>query len=128
MLNSLWGKFGQRGNRTQSKICPSPSDLYAILFDERYEVVDLYICPTNDQMLEVVYRQVSTLMCEEPCNTNVYVAAFTTTLVRLHLLELLLAVGDRCLYYDTDSLIYRVSPGEVSLPQGEYHFCVTHLI
>lgn len=118
MLTSLWGKFGQRGNRNQSKICATPSDLYSILFNEKYEVVDMHPCPTNDSMLEVIYREISTLTCEEPCNTNVYVAAFTTSWARLRLLEHLLQLGDRVLYYDTDSILYTWAPGQASLPLG----------
>ena len=118
MLTSLWGKFGQRGNQHKSKICDHPAELYAILFNERYEVVDMHMCPTNDQMIEVVYREVSEMMCQEPCNTNVYVAAFTTALARLRLLESLLILGDRVCYYDTDSIIYRTGVHDISLPIG----------
>jgi len=120
MLTSLWGKFGQRGNLNQSKICDTPPDLYAIFFNERYRVVDMYVCPTNDQMLEIVYCEASALLSQEPRNTNVYVAGFTTALARLHLLEFLLKVGMRAIYVDTDSIVYRVGPGEASLPLGTY--------
>ena len=37
---------------------------------------------------------------------NVVIAAFTTCWARLHLLEVLYQVGQSCLYYDTDSVIY----------------------
>lgn len=47
-------------------------------------------------------------------------AAFTTSLARLKLYEALDFLGDRALYYDTDSVIYKTKPGQEKLPLGPY--------
>ena len=57
---------------------------------------------------------------ERSFKTNVFVAAFTTSLARLKLYEALDFLGDRCLYYDTDSVIYKTKPGQEKLPLGRY--------
>lgn len=49
-----------------------------------------------------------------------FIAAFTTSLARLKLYEALDFLGDWCLYYDTDSVIYKTKPGQEKLPLGRY--------
>ena len=57
---------------------------------------------------------------ERSFRTNVFIAAFTTSLARLKLYEALDFLGDRALYYDTDSVIYKTKPGQERLPLGLY--------
>ena len=45
-------------------------------------------------------------------NTNVVIAAFTTAYARLQLYDELDMLGERVLYCDTDSVIYRSQPGQ----------------
>ena len=52
--------------------------------------------------------------------TNVFIAAFTTSLARLKLYNALDVLQDRALYYDTDSVIYKSKPGEEKLPLGPF--------
>lgn len=65
---------------------------------------------------------VVTTMAEEEYKrsfkTNVFIAAFTTSLARLKLYNALDVLQDRALYYDTDSVIYKSKPGEEKLPLG----------
>ena len=51
---------------------------------------------------------------------NVFIASFTTSLARLKLYEALDVLGDRVLYYDTDSVIYKSLAGQDKLPLGDY--------
>ena len=52
---------------------------------------------------------------ERSFKTNVFVAAFTTSLARLKLYEALYFLGDRCLYYDRlGHLQNQTGPGETS--------------
>ena len=51
---------------------------------------------------------------------NVFIAAFTTSLTRLKLYDALDFLGDRVLYYDTDSVIYKTKWGQDKLPLGSY--------
>lgn len=52
--------------------------------------------------------------------TNVFIAAFTTSLARLKLYNALDVLQDRALYYDTDSVIYKSKPGEEKLQLGPF--------
>ena len=51
---------------------------------------------------------------------NVFIVAFTTSLARLKLYDALDFSGDRVLYYDTDSVIYKTKRGQDKLPLGSY--------
>ena len=73
----------------------------------------------TEDVLEVVYAHIQD---EEPQNgeTNIFVAAFTSCLARLKLYESLEILGERALYFDTDSMIYHWKPGEADIPLGDF--------
>jgi hypothetical protein len=52
--------------------------------------------------------------------TNPVIAAYVTSQARLDLYELLETLGDRVLYFDTDSVIYFTRPGELPLLTGNH--------
>ena len=117
MLNSFWGKFGQRENLPQTQQCLNPDQLYKLLGEDTVEVQNIRFCP-ND-VVEVVY--VSKKEAVVPNNrTNVFIAAFTTCWARLKLYSYLQELGDRVLYYDTDSVIYKCRDGQTKLETGDY--------
>ena len=51
-------------------------------------------------------------------NTNPIIAAYTTCHARLKLYSYIEKLGQRVLYFDTDSLIYTVRRGEAAIPTG----------
>ena len=117
MLNSFWGKFGQRENLSQVEQCTSPNELYNILEDDTKQVLDIRFC--TDEMIEVVYKDKEEAVV--PCNkTNVFVAAFTTCWARLKLYSYLEILGEQVLYYDTDSVIYKWSSDLPRITTGDY--------
>lgn len=117
MLNSFWGKFGQRENLPQTAQCVTPDEMYNITNDGTKQVNNLRIC-TND-ILEVVF--VNKEEAVTPSNkTNVFVAAFTTCHARLKLYSYLQTLGEQVLYYDTDSVIYKWSAGLPKLPTDDF--------
>jgi len=118
ILNALWGKFGQRGNMTQSKICFEPKEFYSLILDNRYEVTNMFLCPKNNGCMELLYREKENTASEPP-NTNVYIACFTTCHARLKLYDLLSKLGEHVLYYDTDSVIYRHKANENLVELGK---------
>ena len=117
MLNSFWGKFGERQNKPTTEAIYSPADLYSKLTCPVIEVSHLRFC--TDDVLEVVYtknRDDAT-----PSNkVNIFIAAFTTCWARLKLYSYLDILGERVLYYDTDSVIYRQLPGQPTIPIGDF--------
>ncbi|XP_031342995.1 uncharacterized protein LOC116170631, partial [Photinus pyralis] len=54
ILNSFFGKFGQRENQPKTKIINQPVELYALLFDPTIDVVG--ILPINEDTLVVNYQ------------------------------------------------------------------------
>ena len=117
MLNSFWGKFGQRENLPQVDQCTSPNQLYDLLGDETKQVSDIRFC--TEDVVEVVYTHKEESVF--PSNkTNVFVAAFTTCWARLKLYSYLETLGEQMLYYDTDSVIYRWKQGLCRIETGDY--------
>ena len=117
MLNSFWGKFGQRENLPQTEQCTNPDQLYKILDDDTLEVQNIRFC--TEDVLEVLYVFKEDTVI--PNNrTNVFIAAFTTCWARLKLYSYLQTLGEQVLYYDTDSVIYRWSAGLPKVPTGDY--------
>lgn len=75
------------------------------------------ILPVNDYTLYVSWNYTPEAQTSSP-TTSVVVAAFVTAQARLKLYEYLYVLGDRALYYDTDSVIYISRQSEADLPIG----------
>ena len=78
-----------------------------------------HVSVMNDQMVEVFYQYQEEDIPVSP-NLNIFVAAFTTCWARLRLYEALEPLGERILYYDTDSIIYLEEPGQPKPVLGDY--------
>ena len=110
MLNSMWGKFGQRLNKTQIQTFDDPQAFHRFLDTDTLDV--RHVSVINDNMVEVYYQHQEEAIPVSP-NLNIFVAAFTTCHARLKLYEALEPLGERVLYYDTDSIIYlEEKPGQ----------------
>ena len=103
ILNSFWGKFGQLECQPKTKIINSPQELFSMLTNPCTSVIA--ILPVTDETLLVNYQL--TEESYDPLSTvNVCIAAYTTAQARLKLYSYLEQLGDKVLYYDTDSVIY----------------------
>ncbi|KAI8493979.1 hypothetical protein Bbelb_283260 [Branchiostoma belcheri] len=116
MLNSFWGKFGQRNNFPQTRFITSPDEFFGLLGSTDHVVNNIHC--VNEEVVEVEYVHKKELI-PEASNTNIYIAIFTTAMARIKLYESLDRLGDAVLYYDTDSIIYRCD-GDNHLPRGDY--------
>ena len=117
MLNSFWGKFGQRENLPQTEQCTSPQELYNITEDDTKQVQEIRFC--TEDVIEVIFKNKEEAIV--PSNkTNVFVAAFTTCHARLKLYSYLERLDQQVLYYDTDSVIYRWKEGLPKITTGNY--------
>lgn len=117
MLNSFWGKFGQRENQTKTTVTRDPKELFNLLVSpsdqvNRIKEVNEEVVVVNWQHLEEVGECLRTV--------NVVLAAFTTSQARLKLYEHLEKLGKQVCYYDTDSVIYVHRPGLYKIPVGDY--------
>ncbi|XP_054257051.1 uncharacterized protein LOC128982036 [Macrosteles quadrilineatus] len=110
MLNSFWGKFGQRENQTKATIVRDPKTLFKMLTSPEIDVNRVQI--VNDEVLVVSWEYIEEV--GEPLqNVNVVVAAYTTAQARLKLYEHLDALGGQVLYYDTDSVFTSIQLDQI---------------
>ena len=117
MLNSMWGKFGQRENQGHTEVVKEPHRLFELLSSPDIEVHQ--VVPVNDNMIYVHWQYHDEVSMCLP-TVNAFVAAYTTTHARLELYSYLERLGDRVLYFDTDSVIYIERPNEYKVPTGYY--------
>ena len=119
-LNSLWGKFGQRENMKRTEIVREPQRLFELLTSP--DKVVNSILPADDETIYVNWLYSDEGECEaEPSPMcNVVVAAYTTALARLKLFSELQPLGERVLYYDTDSIVYVSREGEYEPATGPF--------
>ena len=94
-----------------------PSQLFQLLEDPVNEIHSVRIC-SEDVMELVVTKNEDEF--QRSFKQNVFIAAFTTSLARLKLYDALDFLGDRVLYYDTDSVIYKTKRGQDKLPLGDF--------
>lgn len=117
ILNSMWGKFGQRENKTQVKEFVDPQSMHTFLDSDGNDI--RYVSPLTEERVEVHFKKEHDDRGVSP-NLNIFVAAFTTCWARLRLYEALELLDERVLYFDTDSVIFIHRPGEPDPPLGEY--------
>ena len=94
-----------------------PSHLFSLLSDTTKEISTIRIC--TDDILETVYTHVDD-NAPKGTKTNIFIAAFTTSLARLKLYDSLDLLNQQVLYMDTDSIIYKWRQGKQSIPIGDY--------
>ena len=111
MLNSMWGKFGQRLNKTQVQEFDDPQAFHRFLDTDSLDVRHVSIM--NDQMVEVHYQHQKEDIPVSP-NLNIFIACFTTCWARLKLYQALEQLGERVLYYDTDSVLFLEDEGQTN--------------
>lgn len=117
MLNSMWGKFGQRLDRLAVEEFTDPQVFAEFLESEEHHI--RFVSSVNEDRLEVHYKPKDEHILPGP-NLNIFVAAFTTCWARLRLYEALEILDDRVLYYDTDSVIFTQLPGQPTLTLGDH--------
>ena len=79
-LNSLWGRFGMRTNKAQTKYVTEVSEFYEILLDDKLDNIGFQFI--NDDMVQMTYNFKDQFV-DNSKNTNVYITCFTTSHARL---------------------------------------------
>lgn len=116
-LNSIWGKFGERPDKVKKMFIDERDQLLDIVTNPSYETSSLYMLTSETALLS--YSMVDEANMKRP-NVNVAIAAYTTAHARLHLYKYLDTLGERILYYDTDSVFFTQKDNEITLPLGDY--------
>ena len=117
MLNSMWGKFGQRLNKTQVQTFDEPQAFHRFLETSTLDV--RHVSVINDDLVEVHYQYQDEDILVSP-NLNIFVACFTTCWARLRLYTALELLGERVLYYGTDSVLFLQDEGQANPVLGPY--------
>ncbi|XP_049826242.1 uncharacterized protein LOC126266383 [Aethina tumida] len=117
MLNSFWGKFGQRENQPQTTIVNDPQECFDLLAHPSKNVNS--ITPVNEQTVVINWEYADEAVESLP-TMNVVIAAFVTAQARLKLYEYLEMLDTRVLYYDTDSVIYVSNNHFPDPPTGKF--------
>jgi hypothetical protein len=117
MLNSFWGKFGQRENLTRATVINESDTLNDLLSDPSVEVQRLV--QANEETLYAHWSETDEAVSPSPTN-NIVIACYTTAHARLELYSYLEKLQRRCIYHDTDSIVFTQKPGEWSPPVGDY--------
>ena len=113
----MWGKFGQRLNKTQVQTFDDPQPFHQFLDTDTMDV--RHVSVINDDMVEVHYQYQDQDIPVSP-NLNIFVACFTTCWARLRLYAALEQLQERVLYYDTDSVIFLEDAGQSNPVLGDY--------
>ncbi len=117
MLNSLYGKFGQRPMLRKTRIVNNVKQLCEVMSNEKETVVDFHVLSDDVMHVETEDNQ---HFAQPSCKTNVVISAFTTSWARLKLWALMHKLGSRLMYTDTDSMIYISRPDIADLPLGDH--------
>jgi hypothetical protein len=109
-LNCLWGKFAQRLQLPKTEYLTEEEELQQKLKDATLEIKGIELLENNENpqsdMMLINYLEKEEFLEDCPFG-NVVLACFTTAHARLHLYETLQPLGERVLYFDTDSIIYQ---------------------
>ncbi|KAK4883382.1 hypothetical protein RN001_006701 [Aquatica leii] len=92
MLNSFWGKFGQRENLPQTSIISNPADFFKLLVAPDKEVHS--IVPVGDEVIVVNWNNRDECS-KQQTTVNVVIAAYTTAHARLELYKYLEKLNKR---------------------------------
>uniref|UniRef100_A0A1I7ZPH1 DNA-directed DNA polymerase n=1 Tax=Steinernema glaseri TaxID=37863 RepID=A0A1I7ZPH1_9BILA len=109
MLNSFWGKWGQRGDLVSTAFVSSIEEAWQKFADHTLEVISFTPLGENVAMLTYKKRDIYETAYK---HGSLPVAIMTTSQARLHLYQYLESLGERVVYYDTDSVIFRATAQE----------------
>ena len=103
MLNSFWGYFGEKPNKTQTLTVTSPGDLFDIIEEAGNNIHDIRIC--TEDIVELNVSKVEEEIIPGSI-TNIFIASFMTSWASLELYKYLEQLKKQVLYFDTDSIMY----------------------
>ncbi|XP_053378482.1 uncharacterized protein LOC128548112 [Mercenaria mercenaria] len=117
MLNSFWGKFGQKSNLTQSSYVLEQNEFVNTLTAGLQDVKN--VRHINEEALQLDWAYDDNFIVSSS-QSNVVIAAYTTAQARLKLYETLVRLDKRAIYCDTDSVVFLTSPGLWQPPLGDF--------
>ncbi|XP_052795197.1 uncharacterized protein LOC128228116 [Mya arenaria] len=122
MLNSFWGKFGQRTNLEQTSYVTDTNEFSDFMTSDQQEIKNIRF--VNEETVQLAWPYNGDFI-EASSRTNVVIAAYTTAQARIKLYSYLQHLGRCALYCDTDSIIFSSRPGQWKPPLGDYLWDMT---
>lgn len=117
LLNSLWGRLGMNTNKPKKAFINTSDRLLELLTNPSYDVKNFH--ELSDDSILLTYELKAE--CEQiQSYVNVVLAAYTSALARIHLYSYLDMLRKRCLYHDTDSIIFTCKQNEDHPELGDY--------
>jgi hypothetical protein len=109
LLNSMWGRYCLQTNKTSFKVVYNVYELYEFFLDQRYIVEDIHFL--NEKTAQIFYSE-KEIAHQGGRDSNVVIGAFVTAYARMKLISEMSKLGERVLYYDTDSIIFVSKKGD----------------
>ena len=109
LLNSLWGRFSMRENQPTCELVTDPEQFARYMFSDQYDVRQFSF--VSDDVALVQWRH-AVAQSAKTKNINIFIGAMTTAYARLMLYDLMDKLGERCIYSDTDSVIFVSKEGD----------------
>ncbi|XP_052762307.1 uncharacterized protein LOC128204947 [Mya arenaria] len=117
MLNSFWGKFGQRTNLAQTSYVTDTKEFFEFMTNDQQTIKNIHFVNEETIQLDWAYSED---FISDSSRTNVVIAAYTTAQARLKIYSYLQGLGQRCLYTDTDSIFFISKLGQWKPPLGDF--------
>mgnify|MGYP001299722598 CR=1 FL=1 len=122
ILNSLWGKFGQRPDMPKNLYIP-PDNVdkwYKMLKDCKDGKIDIKGEELSGDCLFVSYMELDENKNDTLKSTSIAIASSVTACATMRLYKELRLLKQRVFYCDTDSVIYEHDPNKYNIPDGEF--------
>lgn len=103
MLNSFWGKFGQRNNLSHTEYFSEPEEFFKLIFDNTKNIPSVQFF---GECTACVRYTIEDEFLQALQNTNPIIASFVTAQARLKLYSYLELLQERVLYMDTGKFFY----------------------
>ncbi len=114
-ISGLWGRLGLTLDKLQTKIIDNTEMFYEYLLDDTLDIKNFDLVGLDKVMVQYKVKDGYKVTNGK---ANVVVAAFVAMWGRLFLLEIMLKLGERVLYTDTDSVLFLMKPGQYAPPLG----------
>lgn len=117
LLNFLYGKFGQRVDKSMKYIASKRNQITELLSNENVEVQSM--TQLTDESVLFTYKYLKEANPEQGY-VNVSIAAYTTAHARCILYKYLDMLKERVFYFDTDSILFLSKDGDEMPETGDY--------
>ncbi|KAG2468615.1 DPOM polymerase, partial [Polypterus senegalus] len=111
LLDSLWEEFGSSAVNFRSSIVTTSEELDKLIFSKYFSVLNVDFF--NDTTAYVQWHYDSDT---KKFPTNIFLASFVSAYVHLELYSVLENLQERCLYFDTDTIVFVSRPGSWEPP------------